>query len=116
MEIPLKVLDEEEKAGNTDVEIVVLEEEVSTDIPMQLYPNPAVNEVSLIFADTEIKLFGIYIYHPNGKTVKVYDNSQIEKEGNVYKIELPALSNGIYSLQCFTNTSKKYVRKLMIQN
>jgi hypothetical protein len=77
-----------------------------------LYPNPAVNKVTVSFREETEPGTEIRIYETSGRLVKVYKPGSGSME---YLIEDPGLRNGIYLVKVTVNGKDKGYKKLVIQ-
>ncbi len=81
------------------------EAEFDKNINLQIYPNPATSEISLVIPNNE-SIVSIKIYNQNGQLLK-----QIIKP-NAEKINVSDLKTGLYFIRTDTDTNR-YLSKLI---
>jgi hypothetical protein len=81
-------------------------EKLNAELPLEIYPNPAKNQVYLFFKTANTATKDIFIFDIRGNLV-IYDSSK-EKAG--VEINLSGLSNGIYILQVLDNGASSHAK------
>jgi hypothetical protein len=76
-----------------------------------VFPNPAVNEISITSAGSMNPVTGIKIYNLLGSLVYVKTNIRT----NNYKIELPDFQSGAYFIHINLDNGESVVRKVMVR-
>jgi hypothetical protein len=84
-------------------------EKLKAEFPMEIFPNPAKNQVYLLFKTANTATKDIFIYDIRGNLV-IYDSTK-EKAG--VEINLSGLSNGIYILQVLDNGASKHAKLII---
>lgn len=79
---------------------------------IQIYPNPARDQVRIDLGDNEISSAGMRILDATGRTV--WESSQLNA-GTVFEIPTSSLASGIYMVSIHTVQSGMLTKKLMIQ-
>lgn len=78
-----------------------------------LYPNPAKDEMSILFFNTNAKHLKVDMYDMSG--IKVFTETRSSKDEK-YTLRLPAMASGIYYVVIDeTISQKKYVKKVVIK-
>ena len=84
-------------------------EKLKANLPLEIYPNPATNQVYLIFKTINTTSKNVSIYDVRGNLVIHFTT----KEKTEVEIDLSGLSNGIYILQVLDNGASNH-SKLII--
>lgn len=78
-----------------------------------LYPNPAHDNISILFFNNKMKDLNLNLYHMNGTRIL---NKRINTADEKYMLHLPQMSSGIYYMVIEEQASqKRYVRKVVIE-
>jgi hypothetical protein len=90
-----------------DTTVVEKPEEETKEFGFTMYPNPASNEITLKFADTEIKKYQVSIRNVFGKIVLQSQDRET--------LQIHGLSRGVYFVEITTQNGKHSVQRLMVE-
>lgn len=88
-------------------------EELDQNDLLNIYPNPANNQITLEFELAETKNISIEIRNVLGQTVKTISTNSFTKGSNKIEVEVNEFSNGLYFLQL--QIGNKTIRKKFIK-
>lgn len=103
-----------------ETSIVILNEEPELEeaLKIKLYPNPASTEVYLQVPNSSVKITAVALNDQEGKLIKtLLAGEDLVLEGNArYNFDISGMSDGVYVLKVFTESSGTFSLRLIKKN
>jgi hypothetical protein len=94
---------------NVDGSVDINDYPAAQEQNMQVYPNPAVNEITLEFPEAMLLGYTIKIFTPGGQLIKTAQASQPQKA----QVSITGLPRGMYMIN--VNTNNQNYNRIMIK-
>lgn len=85
-----------------------------TDFLEQNYPNPAINQTTIEFSNTQKKNIKIELFNSKGELVETLINTELEAGSHILKLDLTTLNQGCYFYKMTAGLNEISTKKITV--